>query len=267
MSAQSEQKQGKKGVGFGVVIALVVVIIILAGSMGYLLYNDNNTINAKTQIITAMNSIIASKNNMTSSLNSTISSLNSQKTNLISELNSANQSKASLEAQLSSLSNLLYSDNSTIVTLNTQIGSLRNQLSVYNATIVSLNTQIGSLNTQIANLTNQVNYLNGITSLSIDTYELSDYTVSQAAGYYTYWTLSLNYAGYIEIIVQSSTSTNTYAIVKWSGYGISYDKSITTGQSGTAYFPVLPSSSVVVGVGNSDLINGATETITVIYYY
>ncbi len=267
MSAQSEQKQGKKGVGFGVVIALVVVIIVLAGGMGYLLYNDNNTINAKIQTITAMNSIIASKNNMTSSLNSTISSLNSQKANLISELNSANQSKASLEAQISSLSNLLYSDNSTIVTLNTQIGSLRNQLSIDNATIVSLNTQIGSLNTQIANLTNQLNYFESITSLSQNNYEVNDYTISQGAGSSDYWTLNMQYAGYIEVIVQSSTTSNTYAYVKWSGYGINYDNSITVGQSGQAYFPVLPNSGVEVGVGNSNLFNGATETVTIIYYY
>jgi hypothetical protein len=61
-------------------------------------------------------------------------------------------------------------------------------------------------------------------------------------------------------------SSNTYVEVIWSSHGIDYSNKITIGTSGTAYFPVLP-SNVEVRVGNTNLINGATETVTVTYYY
>jgi len=96
---------------------------------------------------------------------------------------------------------------------------------------------------------------------------VSSQTVSQPAGYYTYWHESLNYPGYIEIIVSSSTTTKTYAEVSWTADGVNYSNSVTVGTSGTAYFPVLPSSDVVFGVGNNNVFNGATETVTIVYYY
>ena len=157
---------------------------------------------------------------------------------------------------------------------NNTLSSMNNELNSKNSTIQSLNSQIISLNNQIANLKAQLNTSNGtianlqeILSLNETTVEISDQTISQPAGYYTYWTFSIPYAGYIVVEVLSSTSTNTYAIVSWSSYGVDYSDSVTVGSSGTVNFPVLPSSNVVVGVGNSDLIIGATETVTILYYY
>jgi Tfp pilus assembly protein PilO len=260
MSSESVPQNPKRGFGRGVVVALVVVILVLAGGMGYLLYKDNNTINSKDQTITLLKSELASKDNMTSSLNSTISSLETQKATISSELSSANQSKITLEDQIDSLSGSLSSDNSTIANLQVQLNH-------DNSTIASLNTQMGVLNSQIADLTNQVNNLDSIVNLNNVTTEVYDYTVSQPAGSYSAFALNIPYAGYIEIQVQSSTSSSTYAALDWSGYGITYFNSITTGQSGTAYFPVLPGSSVTAEVGNSNLINGATETVTINYFY
>jgi hypothetical protein len=75
-----------------------------------------------------------------------------------------------------------------------------------------------------------------------------------------------NYSGYVSFSLTSTTS-KTYARVVYSAYGANYNNSIQVGTSGTAYFPVLPSSSITVEVGSDD-INGANITdITVTYYY
>ena len=66
----------------------------------------------------------------------------------------------------------------------------------------------------------------------------------------------------------SSTTTNTY--IQISGYsdqGISYSSGkVNVGNSGSLSYPVLP-GSVTVDIGNSNLFNGASEQIEIIYVY
>jgi predicted PurR-regulated permease PerM len=119
----------------------------------------------------------------------------------------------------------------------------------------------------IASLQNQVGDLNSIINLEKSTVWVNDQTVSQPASSYTYWTVSADYAGYISVQVQTSTTTNTYVRVIWSAYGVNYDHQITVGTSGTAVFPVLPCSNIEIRVGNSNIVNGATETVTITYHY
>jgi hypothetical protein len=54
--------------------------------------------------------------------------------------------------------------------------------------------------------------------------------------------------------------------VIYSNYGINYNQQISVGSNGIATFPVMP-SSIEVRIGNTDLLNGATETVTITYYY
>jgi predicted PurR-regulated permease PerM len=119
----------------------------------------------------------------------------------------------------------------------------------------------------IASLQNQMSDLNSIINLQKSTVWVNDQTVSQPASSYTYWTVSADYAGYISVQVQTSTTTNTYVRVRWSAYGVNYDQQITVGTSGTAVFPVLPCSNIEIRVGNSNLVNGASETVTITYHY
>jgi hypothetical protein len=156
-------------------------------------------------------------------------------------------------------------------------GAVTNYMSIIKGkddTIASLNSQItdkdntiSSLNSSITNLENQVDNLNSIINLQKSTVWVDDQTVSQPAGSYTHWTVSASYAGYVSVWVQTSTTDNTYVRVIWSSHGVNYDESITVGVSGTAVFPVLPTSSIEIRVGNSNWFSGATETVTIIYYY
>lgn len=85
-------------VGFGVVVGLVVVIVVLAGGMGYLLYNERS-LNASSQSITSMNKEIASQNATISEQSSTISSLESE----------LNGTVASLQSEINQLKSLISS--------------------------------------------------------------------------------------------------------------------------------------------------------------
>jgi cell division protein FtsL len=157
-----------------------------------------------------------------------------------------------------------------------QINDKDNTISSLNSQIASDDSQIASDHSQISSLNSQVSDLNDIVNLANSTVWVNDQTVSQSVSSYTYWTFSAKYAGYVSIDVLSSTTTNTYVEVIWSAYGISYDSGqISVGVSGTAVYPILPCSgttifsgtAIEVIVGNTNYSNGATETVTITYYY
>jgi predicted PurR-regulated permease PerM len=175
-------------------------------------------------------------------------------------INDKNNTIDSLNSEVTSRDSTIASLNSQIITKNNTISSLNSQIASENNTIASDNLQISSLNSQVSDLTNMVN-------LADSTTWVNDQTVSQSVSSYTYWTVSASYAGYVSVDVLSSTTTKTYVEVIWYAYGVSYDNTITVGVSGTAVFPILPCSSIEIRVGNTNLSNGATETVTITYYY
>lgn len=183
------------------------------------------------------------------------------------QIESLNTQIASLGGQPNPNTSTEVSDlQAQIASLQGQVNDLQSQLSQKNADIDSLNSQIANLNSQIDNLNSQIADLNSIINLQKSTIWVDSKTVSQTASSYTYWTGTANNAGYVNVYVESSTTSNTYVEVKYSSYGVSYDNKITVGTSGSALFPVLP-ASIEVRVGNSNLLNGATETVTITYIY
>jgi hypothetical protein len=135
------------------------------------------------------------------------------------------------------------------------------------------NEQYNSLSSQNTNLQNQVNDLNDTLNLGKSTVWVYNQTVSQPAGYldviWTTWTPSANYAGFVSIDVLSSTTSSTYVRVFYSAYGANMGHIMPEHifWSGTAVFPILPSPNILVQVGNGNLVDGATETVTITYYY
>jgi hypothetical protein len=96
---------------------------------------------------------------------------------------------------------------------------------------------------------------------------VNDQTISQPASSFTVWTFSASYAGYVSILVQSSTVAGTHVKVIYSAYGVNFNQEIVVNAGDTAVFPILPSSNIQVEVGNGNLVNGATETVTATYHY
>jgi len=124
---------------------------------------------------------------------------------------------------------------------------------------------------QMTNLQNQVYNLTSIVNLSNSTVWVDDQTISQPASSYTLWTFSAIYAGYVSVLVNTSTVAGTHVRVVYSSYGVNFNQDIVVNASNTAentaVFPLLPSSSIQVEVGNVNVSVGATETVTITYYY
>jgi len=162
-----------------------------------------------------------------------------------------------LNSQVSQLQTWLQEN---ITHYESQITSLRNQIADKDNTIASLNSQISQLQSQ-------VDEFRAIVNLEKSETWVSQQVVNQPAGDYYYWSFTVRYAGYIVVTVHSSTTSNTYVRVIWSSYGIFYDKTVNVGASGTAVFPVLPCPRVIIRVGNTNLAGGATQTVSITYYY
>jgi predicted PurR-regulated permease PerM len=127
--------------------------------------------------------------------------------------------------------------------------------------ISELEEQITALTTRVANLT----IFQAIANLARSITWVDSKTVSIQAGYETVWNATATYAGYVSVDVYSSTTSNIYARVTYSSYGVDYDKNMTVGMGGTAVFPVLP-ASIQISIGNLGTAV-ANATVTIIYHY
>jgi chaperonin cofactor prefoldin len=239
-------------------IALGIICVILAVGLVGAVANY-------TSIISGKDNTIASKGSQISDLQTC---LDGNKTLLNSQISSLSSEIATLQSQKNQLQAWL---NGNITSYETQISSLNaqiNQLQTWlNGNVTHYTSQINSLNSQIASLQSQISNLTDIVNLAKSTIWVDSQTISQPASSYTYWTVSASYAGYVSVWVQTSTTTNTYVRVIYTAYGVNYDNQIGVGASGTAVFPLLPCSSIEIRVGNTNLISGATETVTITYHY
>lgn len=174
-----------------------------------------------------------------------------------------------LVGAVANYTSIISGKDNTIASKDSQIASLNSQITDKDDTISSLNSQIASKDSQISSLNSQVSDLTDTINLAKSTTWVDDQTISQPASSYTHWTpaFSGSYAGYVSVWVQTSTTTNTYVRVIYSAYGVTYDNQIGVGTGGTAVFPLLPCSSIDIRVGNTNLFNGATETVTITYHY
>ena len=170
--------------------------------------------------------------------------------------------------------------NSLISSLQTQNNQLQTQLNgnvSQNANLQSQNSQLQTWldgnKTEYQNYKNShshsdsdYNLLESIANLGEQQTILSQYTVNQGANTHIYVTgFQANYAGYLYISLTSTTS-NAYVIVEYWFLGKLFSVTKTIGTSGEAYFILMP-SGVAIYVGNTNFLNGATDTITATYHY
>jgi DNA repair exonuclease SbcCD ATPase subunit len=156
---------------------------------------------------------------------------------------------------------------SQIATLQNQIADLQSQIANLQSQLTQKNADIDSLNSQIASLNSQINDLKSIMNLQKSTIWVNDQTISQQASSYTVWTVSADYAGYVSVHIESSTVAGTHVKVIYSSHGVSFNQELVVNTGDTASFPILPSSNIQVEVGNGNILNGATETVTITYHY
>ena len=144
--------------------------------------------------------------------------------------------------------------------------------------VIAYTSALNNKNSQIADLQNQVGFdnftidrLTAIVNLTNSTVWVNRESVSQPAGNssntYTSWFYSVSYAGYVVVDVLSSSNPNTYIELEYSWNGVSYDNTTNVGSGGSALFPVLPANNIAVRVINNNFSSGASETVTITYWY
>ena len=278
----------KKMVSLNVAVALGIVCILLIAGLGgaiAMTINDkDNQINSANNTISQLNATIADKNNTIASLNVNITNLTNEKNQLQAWLDG---NKTLLSQTQTWLSGNITSYEAQISSLNARINQLQTWLSGnitaynnyvndhhhtdsdYNALQNQKNQLQDTYNTFVADHhhtdEDYTNFYN-ISNLEDSTVLVNNQTTSQPASSYTSWNPSISYAGYVSVYVQNSSVASTHVRVIYSAYGVSFDQEIVVGVGGTAVFPILP-STLTVEVGNGNLINGATETVTITYYY
>lgn len=218
-----------------VAIALGIICVVLGASLGVVLFIDYSP-----------------------TFGSSVPSLQKQ-------INDLNATYNDLNATYNDYRNTHHQTDSDYNSLQDEITNLLNQVS-------SLQNESGMLQNQVDSLHDQLNDFTNIVSLTRSTVWVDNQTVSQPAsgfgGFFINWVFPASYAGFVSFNVLSSTTDSTYVGVVYSSYGVNYDSKIKVGTNGTAVFPVLPSSSIEVEIGYlGNLINGATETVTITYYY
>ncbi len=252
----------KKVVTRTIAIALGLLCIILAASAaGIIIYSDNTD-----YVATHSNtdSEYASLSAQLEAANENISSINNQLYVLQSELLGNGTLSNDIQTMVDVLTSQLMSINGSIKTIQDYYNSL---MYVYTTDNHDLAVELTTANTQIANLQNQISEFNAIGNLTVSKVWVNNQTVNQQAGSYSSWSESADYAGYVSIQVSSSTAPNTYANVTYSSHGVNYNTQINVGTNGTANFPILPTSNIIVAVGNGLSSGNATETVTITYYY
>lgn len=236
-------------VPFIVVICLLVIAI--AGFVWFYIQTSNAYAALESQL-SSTNSELESSQRQNTDYNSQISTLQGQVTSGGSQL-------STLQGQISSLQ-------SDVARYISQAASLTNQLASANSEVTSLQGQLSSANSQYASLQSRNNDLQSITKLSKSTVVANQRTINQSAGQSsTIVSFNADYAGYI-VVSGTSTTSNGTVIVTYSFPNLPATSPHTFGTSSTLTIPVLP-GTVTVSFNNSNLLNGATATITVTYFY
>jgi hypothetical protein len=94
----------------------------------------------------------------------------------------------------------------------------------------------------------------------------------QRSGDSTKFVVNCDYAGYLFVRIDSSTSRNNYASVSYtskaggSPHIVTYEKQVYLAQGDWFCFPVLP-GGVTLHVGNTDYYSDVTQAVTIEYWY
>ena len=175
--------------------------------------------------------------------------------------------------------------NSEISHLQSQNLALDNATSVQEAEISELQGKLLLSENSTSQLAKAVHDVTAIVDLNRSIILMNDSTVSQNGGNisdpgFTFWSnfTALDYAGYLVLTIHSSNASDCLLEASWSGHGANFMQAWQFGSAiqqqgqdslvtpGSAVIPVLPTSSLQIGVVN--LAAGASvENISITYYF
>ncbi|MDR2699408.1 MAG: hypothetical protein LBC12_01075 [Nitrososphaerota archaeon] len=96
--------------------------------------------------------------------------------------------------------------------------------------------------------------------------------LNQRTNDHTKFVVNCDYAGYIFVRIDASTSRNNYAEVSYtskagsSAHIVQYAERTHLASGDWACFPVLP-GGVTINIGNTEWYNEVTQTVTIEYWY
>ena len=157
------------------------------------------------------------------------------------------------------------SKNKQISDLQAQITSLTSQFSLnasnYESEIQSLNTQLDNMTAELNTAQGQLTSAATIMTMKATQTLVDSKGISNATDIYDN---TLTYPGYVAVQVTSNSSA-TFVQASYSVSGVNYNENVTVGKSGTAAFPVLP-TTVDIKVATSDK-TAFNATVTATFYY
>ncbi len=143
--------------------------------------------------------------------------------------------------------------------------NLENQISNLNTQVSSLQNKVNDYKEHIDTLVDENNYYASIIAIDESMVVLDEETYTQDADTTTVlFDNSIDYAGYIEVQVES-TSDTTYIQVSYTYEDLEFNQTIPVGTDGTARFPVLP-GTIKILLSNIDTETN-TVTVTMTYFY
>ncbi|MDG6905999.1 MAG: hypothetical protein JRN20_09470 [Nitrososphaerota archaeon] len=181
--------------------------------------------------------------------------------------------------------------NSHVTSLNSQISLLRSQNGALQNETTALASRLRNLSQNNSMLMLKANNFASIIGLNRSVILVNDVTASQPGGNFsnpgfTFWnnfTSSIRYAGYVVITIHSSNASDCMLEASWNGYGANVTQAWHFGSSsssssgvllnnntlnvpGSAVLPVLPTSSLQIGVINL-AASESVENVSVAYYF
>jgi hypothetical protein len=124
-----------------------------------------------------------------------------------------------------------------------------------------------SKDNQIAELKSKIVDLNSILNLNETEIVVENYAINQGANSAsTVKQQSYPYSGYL-IVYGTSTTSNAYVKLEYWFNGTLYSFTQMLGTSGELFFSIPKTDSATVYTGNTNVVDGATETLTVVYHF
>jgi uncharacterized protein YlxW (UPF0749 family) len=251
------ENMDNKTVGLSIICAVLATLLVVSLVSDTPLQTDD-----KIKELQSDNKKLQDDNQKLQGTVNSLQSDNQKLQNIINDLKNDTQLQDTIEN--------LQKDNQK---LQDTINELQNNNQKLQDTISSLQSDNQRLQNSVNSLQGNVQELRDITSLAKSTTIASRQTLNQQANSYTYYNFTAQYAGFVFVRIDSSTTNLNFARVRYTSNGgdsphtITYSQRVDISSSGGwACFPVLP-GIIAVDIGNTNLINGATMTVTVEYWY
>ena len=196
-------------------------------------------------------------------LDATNAHLTEQNRNLQEKLNEAISQMESMSRTMAELQNMSYNQNASLSEMSANVSLMQAQLFQYSNLIQDQRIELGLDNSSLSILNSYLNLSQGLVWVNQNT--------TMSAGNAQTWNFGAQYAGYISVQIPWTTASAVNIGIGWthqtnSGTNYTYADAQTIQTNQTAFFVVLPSSSVHITVENANTGQPLNLDYKIIYW-